>query len=845
MTTHSPGERGPLAAVAEREAAVGDLDGLLEAARIGIARLTTEGTFLEVNDAFTTLTGYSRDELRGRPFATVLPNGGTTDGDPFDRFRAAGTEPATFDHRIGTAAGGSIPCETTFQSVSDPDGADVLGIVRTAVSDPTTDSRSTGETETAIGKSFLALANAISDGIIVLDSNSDIQYANPAVERILGYPPAELIGASKLKIIPDRLQETHLAALQRYLDTGERNINWSYVELPGQHREGHEVPLGVSLNTFTYGGARYFVGLIRDITPRKRAEEALATRLAQQDVAAHLGRRALRAEAIDSLLDEAVEAVAAGLDAEYAKVLELTEDDRELLLRAGVGWEPGLVGSATISATADDSQAGHTLSESHPIVVEDLGSETRFSGPPLLTDHGVRSGVSVTIGSPEEPWGILGVHDTRSREFTDHDVHFVETVAYILTAAISRSRHTRQLRTQQRQLAALNRLNALIHGIHRSIIKETSQAEIERSVCAGLVEKETYRFAAVWHADPTTGGVTPAAHAGHEDGYPDRVAGGGEGIPAERGPVGRAVDDRETYVVPDIAAAEEFPPWRKEALSRGYRSVAAVPIVYGDALFGVLSVYAGTEDAFGGTVRTVLGVLGETVGHAIATANQEQTLLGRERTVVTLDIRGYDGASGIETDHEGSFGVSRLVPVGDERYLLYGEGESEIEGTLAALEDSPLSVTDVTATAVGEGTIGFELELSDPPIVSRILAHGGRMLGVTYRGGNLITTIELPPAADVSRLVAEIEAIQPGLSVELHKRRTRSRTDTPATAFEDLTERQRAALETAYYSGYFEWPRENDGNAIAAKLGISSATFQQHFRAGQRKLLRNLLDGPR
>lgn len=56
-------------------------------------------------------------------------------------------------------------------------------------------------------------------------------------------------------------------------------------------------------------------------------------------------------------------------------------------------------------------------------------------------------------------------------------------------------------------------------------------------------------------------------------------------------------------------------------------------------------------------------------------------------------------------------------------------------------------------------------------------------------------------------------------------------------------ERQRAALETAYYSGYFEWPRENDGSAIATKLGISSATFQQHFRVGQRKLLRNLLEG--
>ncbi len=459
----------------------------------------------------------------------------------------------------------------------------------------------------------------------------------------------------------------------------------------------------------------------------------------------------------------------------------------------------------------------------------------------MLTDHDVRSGISVTIGSEADPWGILGVHDTQKREFTEHDVHFVETIAHILATAISRRHDTEQLESQQEQLTALDRLHALIHSIHQAIIKETSQSTIERLVCNSLIEKDTYRFAVVWHIDPATKRTTPAAHAGNEVGSLNHATGTAV---AGNSPVARAIDDRELAVISDIATTESPTPWRDEALSRGYRSVAAIPIIYDNALFGVLSVYADTADAFGATVRTVLGVLGETIGHAIAMANQEQTLLSRERTVVTLNLQGFTDVMGIDVDRESDFEIARLVPVDDERYLFYGEGGPEIEETLTRVEDSRLDVTVLTTREIKKGTVQFELEVTDPPIISRILAHGGRALDMTYRETDLITTVELPPTVNVSQLIAELEGIHPDLSVALYKRQTRSEPPAASTGvFDDLTDRQRAALETAFYSGYFEWPRENDAGTIASKLGISSATFQQHFRAGQRKLLTNLLEG--
>ena len=111
------------------------------------------------------------------------------------------------------------------------------------------------------------------------------------------------------------------------------------------------------------------------------------------------------------------------LDVELVKILELVPGDNELLLRAGVGWRPEeLVGTAHES-TGRASQAGYALAAGRAVIVEDLASETRFSGPQLLRDHGVVSGVSTPIaGHDGRAYGVIGAHMTKRRKFTDYEV---------------------------------------------------------------------------------------------------------------------------------------------------------------------------------------------------------------------------------------------------------------------------------------------------------------------------------------------------------------------------------------------------------------------------------------
>jgi PAS domain S-box-containing protein len=201
------------------------------------------------------------------------------------------------------------------------------------------------------------------------------------------------------------------------------------------------------------------VGMDHDITDFKTVEAALHERERQQAAVAALGQFALRAATAQAVMDKAVDVLSETLRVEFVKVLELTPDGQELILRAGTGWKNAYpIGQATISAERG-SQAGYTLAQdSGPVIVEDMKAETRFDGPPMLHDHGVLSGVSVVvrgIGESGLPFGVLGVHTASRRSFTEHDIRFLEAVANILTAAVQRWQNETALLQRKAALRAL------------------------------------------------------------------------------------------------------------------------------------------------------------------------------------------------------------------------------------------------------------------------------------------------------------------------------------------------------------------------------------------------------
>ena len=131
---------------------------------------------------------------------------------------------------------------------------------------------------------------------------------------------------------------------------------------------------------------------------------------------------------------------------QFANVLELTDDERSFLLKAGAGFREGLVRNVSVSADWADSQAGFTMLAKEPVIVEDITREHRFEGGNLLREHGVASGVTVIVQGRGRPFGVLGAYSREPRAFSPDDVNFLQAIANVLADAIDRVRTEEETR---------------------------------------------------------------------------------------------------------------------------------------------------------------------------------------------------------------------------------------------------------------------------------------------------------------------------------------------------------------------------------------------------------------
>jgi PAS domain S-box-containing protein len=163
-------------------------------------------------------------------------------------------------------------------------------------------------------------------------------------------------------------------------------------------------------------------------------------------VVADLGRLALYDGETGALMNEAVEQISQILNAPFCEVLELLPDGREMVLRAGSGWDKEAIGAARVPAN-ETSQAGYTLLSGESVITFDIRSEARFAGMALSTKKAVpASGITAPIGGKGGPFGVLGAHSTEAYAFTYDDLNFLQAVANILAASFERQQASEALK---------------------------------------------------------------------------------------------------------------------------------------------------------------------------------------------------------------------------------------------------------------------------------------------------------------------------------------------------------------------------------------------------------------
>jgi PAS domain S-box-containing protein len=179
-------------------------------------------------------------------------------------------------------------------------------------------------------------------------------------------------------------------------------------------------------------------------------QKSLQTRIHEQAAVAQLGQSALSGTELSKLMQEAVALVVENLETEYCKILELLPEENKMILRGGVGWNQELIGQAII--VPENSCASYTLLVQQPVIVEDLRTETRFNSSFLLQEHGIISGLSVPITKRDGFYGVIGAYACKKQIFTQDDIHFVQSIANVLSAAIERQNTEEVLRKAKDEL---------------------------------------------------------------------------------------------------------------------------------------------------------------------------------------------------------------------------------------------------------------------------------------------------------------------------------------------------------------------------------------------------------
>ncbi len=122
---------------------------------------------------------------------------------------------------------------------------------------------------------FRSLWETTNDAVLIVGTDHMIRFANPAAHALLGHAPGTLRGQPLAVVQPPRMHAAHVAGVARYMRDASRHLDWRGSEITALHADGHEVPMEIRFAEFDLAGERHFVGFMRDITQRKRAEGEL------------------------------------------------------------------------------------------------------------------------------------------------------------------------------------------------------------------------------------------------------------------------------------------------------------------------------------------------------------------------------------------------------------------------------------------------------------------------------------------------------------------------------------------------------------------------------------------
>ncbi len=782
------------------------------------------------NRPLTEQTGYDDDEIgRMHPSEFVVDE---------DVEQIVGAVQETFETgsaraeaRILTKDGEAIPYEFLGSLLEDPEGEQVLVGVGRDVSE-----RVERERELQRTKYLLGQAQQIAHvGGWELDVRTE-PYTFEATDEfyaIHGVPPDETVDFENVldlyhpddwdriqRLMTDAIEDGAAYDMEVRLSPNGGNDRWVRAIAEPVIEDGDVVALR---------------GSVQAITDRKEQELRLQ---ALHDVA----RGLLEADATSAIADLVLDAAVRVLGLPCVAIYLVDEDAGRL--------EPAAL-SPEFRSVCQDPDAGYAAESGSVLWTAYVGGEVMsvdesdFEGSPMIVGD-AKNGLIVPIG---EHGVLLAASGQDSVDADDRRV--AETLVAAMEAALSRLDTEAALRENQTQLEAQNRrlrrqiqITEIIRRIDRSLVVASTRDEIESAVCERLVESDDVRFAWIGAFDDQNTSLVPQSWAGEGNEYLDAISLSVE-EPAPD-PAVRVAATGESAVVGSVVESVTAEQWRKHALVWEFSSALAVPLELDEYSYGVLAVYAAEPGAFGELERTVFEELGESIANAISAVEARRALYADEFVELRLRLDGDEeflgrvaAESGATVDYVG------LATHADEESRLFFETRDAEPAAVQTVLDSLHAVTTYRRIGESGGSTLFEATVVGTVLAARLVNRGGVPRGMTATATDVDVVVDVPTATDVREFVDTLRERYP--SIELLGRRNvsrdvQTRQELVAGLFDELTERQLEVLRTAFYAGFFEWPRESTGEDVADLLDVSQPTVNRHLRHGMARLLAQLFE---
>ena len=177
--------------------------------------------------------------------------------------------------------------------------------------------------------------------------------------------------------------------------------------------------------------------------------------LRQQAAIASFGSFALREADLHKVLTEAARVCAGGLDVPFSKVCRYRSEENDLLVEAGHGWKPGVIGKV-VSRADESSPQGRAFITGEPSICNDLRTDTTYELPAFYAQHGVISTVDVVIHvKDKQPYGVLEIDSDVQHDYDQHDIDFLTGFANVLAEAVATSARTEVLQATIQEMKTL------------------------------------------------------------------------------------------------------------------------------------------------------------------------------------------------------------------------------------------------------------------------------------------------------------------------------------------------------------------------------------------------------